>query len=197
MKSKESFGKRLIIYTKEGWGYLKESRIFIYCSAAFFFASFLIGFFFSDAFSFFYKEILKQMAEMAANIHGINLGIFIFFSNFRSAFYSLFLGILAGIFPVFNILFNGSLIGYVFRSLWDESGAVYFWRILPHGIFELPALFISWGLGIRIGMFIFSKNELKELKYRFENSLKTFFFIVVPLLIIAAIIETVLIVFLK
>jgi len=29
------------------------------------------------------------------------------------------------------------------------------WRLVPHGIFELPAVFISLGLGIKLGTFIF------------------------------------------
>ena len=32
-------------------------------------------------------------------------------------------------------------------------------RLLPHGIFELPAIFISLGLGLRFGMFIFQKEK--------------------------------------
>lgn len=186
-------GKRLVRYTREGWKYLEESRNYVYWAAALFFVSIFLGFVFVEYLNPFYSLIMKSMIESTSNLGDVQLGVFIFFSNFKSAFLALFLGILIGIFSIFNIILNGSLIGYVLRILWDESGATHFWRLLPHGIFELPALFISWGLGIKIGMFVFSKNELGELKRRFEESLKTFFFIVVPLLIIAAIIEGVLI----
>lgn len=189
----ESVGKRLVRYTEEGWEYLKESRNYVYWAAALFFISIFLGFVFAEYLNPFYSLIMKSMIESTSNLGDVQLGAFIFFSNFKSAFLALFLGIMAGIFSIFNIILNGSLIGYVLRILWDESGAAHFWRLLPHGIFELPALFISWGLGIKIGMFVFSKNELGELKRRFEESLKTFFFIVVPLLIIAAVIEAVLI----
>ena len=63
------------------------------------------------------------------------------------------------------------------------------WRIFPHGIFELPAVFISLGLGLKLGTFIFQRNKLKAFAEFFWNSLRVFLFIVLPLLIIAAIIE--------
>lgn len=189
----EGVRRRLFRYTKEGLEYLKESRNYVSWAVALFLISIFLGFVFAEYLNPFYSLIMKSMIESTSNFGDVQLGVFIFFSNFKSAFLALFLGIMAGIFSIFNIILNGSLIGYVLRILWDESGATHFWRLLPHGIFELPALFISWGLGIKIGMFIFSKNELGELKRRFEESLKTFFFIVVPLLIIAAIIEAVLI----
>jgi len=69
--------------------------------------------------------------------------------------------------------------------------------IFPHGVFELPAVFISLGLGVRFGTFMFSKNALSELKHRFIGSIKVFFFVIMPLLVLAAIIEGVLITFFK
>jgi len=42
---------------------------------------------------------------------------------------------------------------------------------------------------MKIGSFIFQKKKLKSLKEYSLNSLKVFFFVVIPLLIIAGIIE--------
>jgi len=196
MKRREKVPAKLARFTREGWRYMLESKIYIYMAIALFFISLLGGFFLAGYLEPFYSMIVKSIFESAGSLSGAQLGFFIFFNNFKSAFLALFLGIFLGIFSIFNVLFNGSLIGYVLKILWGESGFTQFWKLLPHGIFELPALFISWGLGIRMGMFIFSKNPAGEMKRRFEESLKTFFFIVVPLLIIAAIIETLLIAFL-
>jgi stage II sporulation protein M len=102
---------------------------------------------------------------------------------------------LFGIYSFFNILSNGIVLGYVFSKLVDASKLTEFWRILPYGIFELPAIFISLALGIKLGMFIFSKEKIAELKIRFKESLIVFVFCVIPLLITAAIIEGVLISF--
>lgn len=194
-KTERGIWRRMANYSEDGWEYLKESRWYVYGTAMLFFASIFVGFVFSEYFGF-YSDILRWMINSTSNLRGADLSVFIFFSNFKSAFFALFLGMLAvGAFSVFNVLLNGSLLGYVLSLLWVDSGIAHFWRLLPHGIFEIPALFISWGLGVKLGMFIFKKNTLQELKKRFENSLKTFFFIVVPLLIIAAIIESLFIIF--
>ncbi|MEI6731787.1 MAG: stage II sporulation protein M, partial [archaeon] len=68
-----------------------------------------------------------------------------------------------------------------------------FWKIVPHGIFELPAIFVSLGLGIKLGAFVFGPERKKEFVRRALASLKVFVYVVLPLLIIAAIIEGMLI----
>jgi stage II sporulation protein M len=172
--------------------YIKESRNYIYFVIILFFFSAIIGFFFPDNFRFI-DAILKEIAEKASSLKGIDLIIFIFDNNIRSAFLGLILGVLLGVFPFINALSNGIVLGYVFSKVWQISGFADFWRILPHGIFELPAIFIALGIGIKLGMFVFSNNKMKEFKYRFWSSLKAFVSIIAPLLIIAAIIEGLLI----
>jgi stage II sporulation protein M len=90
-------------------------------------------------------------------------------------------------------MINGAVLGYVFSRVYVLYGASDFWRILPHGIFELPAIFIALGLGVKLGFFIFSGNIKQEFLRRFYYSFLVFLFVVVPLLIIAAIIEGLLI----
>jgi stage II sporulation protein M len=114
---------------------------------------------------------------------------FIFFNNIQSSFIGMLFGIILGIFPVIAAVANGYLLGFVAETTAEEAGIFILWRIFPHGIFELPALFISLGLGLKIGTFIFKKNKLKTLAIYLLKSIKVFFYIVVPLLIIAALIE--------
>jgi stage II sporulation protein M len=70
-------------------------------------------------------------------------------------------------------------------------------KLLPHGIFELPAIILALAFGLRTGMFIFSKKPELEFRYRIKNALRVFVFVIVPLLVIAAIIETSLIFLIK
>ncbi len=187
MKSK-GIGASLRQNTQEGWDYIKESKRYIGGSALLFFACIFIGFIFADSLTIL-NHLIADMRESVSGLQGTDLSTMIFFSNTRSAFFSLFLGIILGIFSVTNIILNGTLIGYVIHTLWIDGGILHVWKLFPHGIFELPALCISWGLGIKLGMFIFSKYEGKELKRRFIGSIKAFIFIVIPLLLIAGIIE--------
>ena len=88
----------------------------------------------------------------------------------------------------------GVVIGYVLNRVWQESGIRDIWKILPHGIFELPAVIIALGLGLRLGAYLFGANEkretFKELAYK---SVNTFLMIILPLLVLASIIEGLLI----
>jgi len=63
------------------------------------------------------------------------------------------------------------------------------WKLFPHGIFELPAVFISLALGMKLGTFIFQKKKMNSFKDYLWNSFRIFIFVVIPLLVIAAFIE--------
>jgi len=101
----------------------------------------------------------------------------------------MFFGIMLSIFPVLSALVNGYVLGFVASKVSAGSGFFVLWRLLPHGIFELPALFISLGLGLKLGTFVFQKKKLKTLREYLFETIRVFFFIIIPLLIIAAIIE--------
>ena len=172
--------------------YLKGSNNYIAAIILIFLSSIFIGFAFHSSFSFL-DEILRKLID---NVRGLNLQetiLFIFSNNTRSAFLGLFLGFILGIFPIIASVSNGIVLGYVLRGVWINSGISDFWKILPHGIFELPAIFIALGLGIKLGMFVFSKEKKRELWLRLKYSLVIFVFIILPLLIMAAIIEGLLI----
>lgn len=192
MKKKlNGFNKRVIV----GWNYLLESRRYIYFSAIIFFIFGVLGFAFSSKLGFL-DEVIRDLVEKTSGMGGFELILFIFKNNLSSAFFTLFLGIFLGIFPLFNTVVNGVLIGYVFSRVYEISGVLEFWKILPHGIFELPAIFIAIGLGFRLGGLIFSRNLKRDFRERLKSSLYVFLFIILPLLVVAAIIEGLLITYL-
>ncbi len=175
-----------------GAKYLQESANYIYLVIVLFFLFGIFAFFFSSSFTFL-DEVLRRILEQTKDLSTPALIDFIFFNNLQVSFSGLFLGFFLGIFPLINVISNGAVLGYVFAKLAEISRLGEFWRIFPHGIFELPAVFISLALGIKLGMFIFAEDKLSELKRRARESLIVFVFYVAPLLIIAAVIEGVLI----
>ena len=179
----------------ESWNYVKDSRNFIYITIAVFLFFFLVGFFVQSP-KILEEKILEFIRDLLLKTEGMSpfqLISFIFFNNLKSSFIGMLFGIIFGIFPVVTSLTNGYLLGFVAEKTVAEEGVVVLWRLFPHGIFELPALFISLGLGIKLGTFIFKRNKLETLGAYISKSIKAFFFIVIPLLIIAAVIEGVLI----
>ena len=68
---------------------------------------------------------------------------------------------------------------------------------LPHGIFKIPALLISAAYGLWLGVMVVRRMRGKEstpLRFHIRHALRQFLAIVFPLLIVAAAIETALIV---
>lgn len=177
---------------KIGIDFVKESRNYIYFSVIIFVVSAIIGFYFSNYFTFI-DEILKELVNKTEGLESFELVSFIFWNNLQSAFIGMIFGIVFGIMPVINAITNGVVLGYVFDKVYKVSGFADFWRILPHGIFELPAVFIALGMGIKLGSLVFSGNYKDGFLTHLKKAFYAFVFVVIPLLVIAAIIEGLLI----
>lgn len=185
---------------KQSWEYVKESRNYIYAIIVVFFVFTLIGFFVppQGLLRAYIAEILKELIEKTEGMSQFELIKFIFLNNSTSSFFGIFLGIFLGVFPIIASLFNGYVLGFVgFISVAETGGISILLNILPHGIFELPAIFVSLGMGLRFGTCIFNRNIGKSFRHYFLNSLRVFLLIVFPLLIIAAVIEGSLVFLLK
>jgi len=115
------------------------------------------------------------------NKNSIELLVFIFLKNASSAFFAIVFGFLFGLVPVFGAAFNGIALGAVLNL-----NPLNFFKIIPHGIFELSAIFIAWGLGIWCAGGLFHSPPIS---FRIKRSLNIYLSIIVPLLIIAAIVE--------
>ncbi len=176
---------------RKSWDYIKKIKNFIYIVVILFFIFAFIGFFIptpqflSEQILRFIEELLEKTSQMTHQ----ELVRFILFNNLKSSFFGMLFGIFLGIFPIISIIANGYLLGFVGFISVQAEGASILLRILPHGIFELPAVFISLAMGLKLGTFIFQKNQKKSFVDYFWNSLRVFLFIVVPLLVVAAIIE--------
>jgi len=150
----------LIEEYKKSWDFIKESRNFIYVIILLFFVSSLLGFFISLP-EIIITQILDFIREILEKTQGMSqyeLMSFIFSNNIQSSFMGMILGIFLGIFPIFSAISNGFILGFVSSLSVSAEGFVVLWRLFPHGIFELPAIFISLGLGLKIGTFIFQKK---------------------------------------
>lgn len=183
----------------KSWNYLKGSKNFIFAIIGIFFLFFIIGFLIPAPESVIQKifELIQELLEKTENMGFLELFWFIFFNNLKVSFFGMIGGIFFGIFPIFESFVNGYLLGFVAEKTVTIDGIFSLWRILPHGIFELPAVFISLGLGLRLGLVIFRRKGQRNFKETFGELFRVFVFVVIPLLILAAIIESGLIVLAK
>jgi len=246
------------------WKYIKESGNHILLVIFLLFLGFFIALIFQppiliEAVKAFMKSVLIDTSDF--NV--FEMIIYILNNNLKNSFFAMFFGIIFGVMPIFTALSNGYVLGFVSEIAVLGQGPLVLLRLVPHGIFEFPAIILALATGIKLGFctFIeplkkFSKGKTVKISILFilpvlilaffslvfyfnsnliiagffifllflyifaiflllfiptlifldlraaflnklENSLRVFLFVVLPLLILAAIIEGFLIIFLR
>jgi len=161
-------------------------RKYVFAGIAVFFLGIAAGTLFPARFI----QVMESFRDFVQSFRGRStaaLILMIFLKNSSSALLSVLVGALFGIVPLFAAAVNGVLIGVVFSSGVGKSIPETILLLVPHGIFELPAIFISWGSGIWLGNWWMGKGP--SFRERLRKALRIFFVIVLPLLVIAAAIE--------
>lgn len=189
-------------------GIVKDNSQYVMFGALLFIGSSLLGYFNSEAIQQAAQDLLGQLEHIAEKIEkqgGGPLSVFwvIFQNNVLASLTMLGLGVFFGLFPIFAMLSNGVLLGFmlkIFATQGLNPIAVLVIGILPHGILELPAVILAASIGIKYGFFVVRMgfnmftNKRTEIFSEFKESLKDLPFIVaavIALLFVAAIIESV------
>jgi stage II sporulation protein M len=138
--------------------------------------------------------ILKQLKEMISHETNLETALNIFINNYKVSVYLVVAGTL--ILPTLFIMFtNGFLMGFIIKYLQTKDLGLFFFLkgVIPHGIFELPALFIAGGIGLRIGLSFFSLDKrkiAKDVSQSIREAAAIHILVVTPLLFLAAFVET-------
>ncbi len=173
---------------------LKENLVLIeLCMMAFAIGS-VSGFFLSEESSDIVMPIIKQIGEeFSLEEPKFQLATKIFFNNLRASLILLFSGTLLFI-PYLVLMVNGFLVGFIFKTFLEKGYSIFDFILVtfPHSIFELPAIFISSAIGIRIGLtYLLPKgNRAVAVSQRIKEAGAIYITIVIPLLLLAAFIET-------
>jgi stage II sporulation protein M len=196
IKRKQNHQNLLHKHYSLSWQYIKESKNYIFLILFIFLFSAAIGVYYQPPeISEMIREILQELIEQTQGLNTWQLIIFILDNNLQTSFFAMIFGIALGIIPILITFSNGYILGFVMEKAITAQGTSTLLQLLPHGIFELPAVIIALAIGTRFGLFFKAgKGKIKkEFVYRLEQSLRTFLFVILPLLIIAAIIEGILI----
>lgn len=178
--------------------YFYSSRKYFIAGVAAFTVSFAVGVLISAIFPGASEKLLEMLKDTYGGITTLDpfqRMLEIFKNNVNTCFIALLGGLVIGIIPFFIVAVNGTVLGILVELFFRKQGALFvIAAILPHGIIELPMVLISVGIGFRLGhaVFLAIRNQKTMHELMHELKLGVFFYIkiVVPLLLVAALIES-------
>jgi len=140
------------------------------------------------------QEIAKKLLTYFSPLQSytqLQLFIKIFLNNYISTLLTLLLGLLFGLGPVIFLTINGYTIGNLISFASSKVGIYKIsLAIIPHGIFEVPAVLIAASYGLWWGVKNYRKFRYKDTFLDdFSLPIKRYINIVIPLLFIGAFVE--------
>jgi stage II sporulation protein M len=165
--------------------------------SALFAAAFLGGMFAPPALRQQVTDALQVVGEQYRDFAGGTLFFYILLHNVMASLLLLASGLLYGIVPVLAVGSNGFVLGVLYHQ--EAMAAGYLqaaMKVVPHGIFEIPALLFTASYGLWLGNLAIRRIRGKEgapLRGPVNHAFERYFAVVFPLLVMAAAIETFLI----
>jgi stage II sporulation protein M len=176
--------------------YLRRLRPYLTASLILFGVGFVIGLMLVNRFPQMadaFQESLGGFVKIFRGLPKGRLAAMIFLNNTVKTLLAILLGTFFGLLPAFFLVVNGAALGAVLsmstrsRGLW-----VSLLSVVPHGILELPAVFLGSAIGIMIGTIIMRKLIAKsdaKIGAELGHAMKFFVTLIVPLLFVAALVE--------
>lgn len=161
-------------------------------------AAFVVGFFAPPSARKEVNEAFQVFIGQYRDLAGGSLFFFILLHNVMATLLLVGSGLLFGIIPTLAICSNGFILGVLYRqgsAMAGYSKAAL--MLLPHGVFEIPALLVAASYGQWLGMMAVRRIRGKEstlLRFDIEHAFRRYFAVVFPVLVIAAAVETALLV---
>jgi stage II sporulation protein M len=160
-------------------------------------ASFLAGTFVPSSFS---RQMIEMFQAMAGDYRELSGGMLFFnilAQNVMATMFVVFFGVIVGVIPTFAVASNAFGLGVLYRQASEVSGySKAALKVLPYGVFEIPALLVAASYGLWLGMMVLRRMRGKEgtsIKTHIGHAFRRYFAVVFPLLVVAAAIETTLI----
>lgn len=142
-------------------------------------------------------DFMAQIADSGVISEEGEMSVFaLLMNNWRAMLVSAAYGFIPFIFlPLISLVINGGMLGMLAVLFQAEGGslAAYFAGILPHGIFELPALIFSIACGVALCgnmcRLVTSSPRRIPMAELLEDLLRVIVLVVAPLTVAAAFIE--------
>ncbi len=136
---------------------------------------------------------LQKISELILSLPPPLTMAAIFFKNTLAVAASIILSPVFLVVPVLTLLVNGWVIGLLSAAVIHEQSVGYLLSgLLPHGVFELPALFMGEAVAFSIGAAVIRalfKNQTADLKASIKRDMRHLIPVLI-LFVVAAAIET-------
>lgn len=181
---------------REAQTYLQRIRRYIWFSLVVFLVSVGAGYYFAQHYpaqlEIYLAEIKTFFASMQATTPWETF-LMILQNNVEAMLLVVAMGVFAGLFSLTFLVTNGVILGvfaYLFAA--QGEGLVFLAGILPHGIIEIPCLLFAAAIGLRIGITAVRRLAGRQVSLTQEmaEGVKCAITVIVPLLVVAAFIET-------
>ena len=167
---------------------VKAARNFIFLAVLIYFAAAIAGWMYPGDLVF----LRQQFEELVQRFEGLGPFAFvarIFVHNLIASYLAMCFVVLFGIIPMTLAAFNGLMVGWFAGWMEDLNWMQLTVLLVPHGIFEWPAMFIAFGVGMWRGLGNFFSPVNLSWGQRWKKANIAYFIFVVPLLLVAAVIE--------
>lgn len=140
---------------------LGKMKHYFIASTLVFITGIILGAGFSDQFQSYIEAQMKGLEQLTRSIadkpnQQWSLFWLIFWNNTSKSILIIALGAFFGVLPLFFLLGNGLLLGYVMSISAQKESILYVIKaIVPHGIIEIPAVIFACAVGLRLGALVF------------------------------------------
>jgi stage II sporulation protein M len=186
----------IIMPRQERRAYLGRLRPYIITSLVLFGAGTAIGLLVVSYFpglADHFEETIAVFVKTFAGMPRLKLAAAIFVNNTIKTLLAILLGALFGIIPAFFLLANGIALGVAWSLSASARGPwLSLLSLLPHGILELPAVFLGTSIGLAIGVQVLKRLTGKsgsKIGAELASGLRYFCSVILPLLFVAALVE--------
>lgn len=174
---------------------LRQNKSYLWLALGLFALGWVLGALFTEQIHKLVQPSLEQLREItqkAQDKGGAYTSGLIFTNNLRATATMLVLGILACVPTMISLVMNGMMIGVMLSQVGGNFWGLVAFGILPHGIFELPAIFIASAFGIKLGRVLLvplaEKTRWQSFKFVWREVLSVSWFVLL-LLVVAASVE--------
>jgi len=168
---------------------IRRASVFISIAAVVYALSAYIGYSRPENFTFF-KDMANKLVRDFQDVNGIQMFWSILYHNLLATYFTMCFVTLFGVIPLAICCCNGLMLGWVLATASQVTATGLAAMLVPHGIFEWPAMMLSWGIGLWRGLGYRFTAPSKGYYERWMAANKVFAGFMMPLLVLAALIES-------